>query len=67
MNLTKGKIAKLYNKKNQTAKKRNMNKRVLHKKNLNNYKINTIRHNPKLNLATKSLKRFVFVENNLTK
>ena len=63
MNLTKGKIAKLYNKKNQTAKKRNMHKKGFQKKNLNNYKINTIRHNPKLNLANKSLKRDILITN----
>ena len=61
MNLTKGKIAKLYNKKNQTAKKRNINKKNLQKKNLNNYKITTIRHNQNLNLANKSLKRDIFL------
>ena len=51
MNLTKGKITKLYNKKRQTLK------RKINKKKSSN-KSKTFRRNRKINLARKSLKRF---------
>ena len=51
MNLTKGKINKLYNKKRQTLK------RKINKKKSSN-KSKTFRRNRKINLARKSLKRF---------
>jgi hypothetical protein len=51
MNLTKGKITKLYNKKNQSLKKKINKKRTSNKS-------KTFRRKRNLNLARKSLKRF---------
>ena len=54
MKLTKGKIAKLYNKRKQTLKKKGKSKRGASKS-------KTFRQNKKINLSRRSLKRFSYL------
>ena len=54
MKLTKGKITKLYNKKNQSVKKKKNRKSKVFNKN------KTFRGNKSVNLAKKSLRRFKY-------